>query len=112
MSGALENLGVQSLRRGGGKKSLHPHIIPCKRREAGCASAGTAARNERVGVSLIKKSVSSRFLTQRYFTYSTRVTVHPDASSCKMHSFLKKKKKIYLSTRVLEGVLTNVGEAV
>lgn len=40
----------------GAGKSLHPHIIPRKRREAGCVSAGTAAGNERVGVSLMKRT--------------------------------------------------------
>lgn len=39
------------------EKSLHPHIIPRKRREAGCVSAGTAARNEKVGVSLMKRMI-------------------------------------------------------
>lgn len=71
---ALENLGVQSLRRGGGRKSLHPHIIPRKRREAGCASAGTAARNQRVGVSLMKRALSSLGDLLRTVTC---VTVHP-----------------------------------
>lgn len=49
----------------GAGKRLHPHIIPCKRREAGCVSAGTAAWNEQVGVTLMKRLIS-QFLVWKY----------------------------------------------
>lgn len=54
MSGPLKILVYSHYGTG---KSLHPHIIPRKRREAGCVSTGTAARNERLGVSLMKSMI-------------------------------------------------------
>lgn len=54
MSGPLKILVYSHYGTG---KSLHPHIIPRKRREAGCVSTGTAARNEKVGVSLMKRMI-------------------------------------------------------
>lgn len=48
----------------GAGRSLHPHIILCKRREAGCVSTGTAARNEQVGVTLMKRLIS-QFLASK-----------------------------------------------
>lgn len=62
----------------GAGKSLHPHIIPCKKRETGCVSAGTAARNERVGVSLMK--------TLHFPKYSTRAK--PGVKSTPKHVVL------------------------
>lgn len=54
MSGPLKILVYSHYGTG---KSLHPHIIPRKRREAVCVSTGTAARNERVGVILMKRTL-------------------------------------------------------
>lgn len=58
----------------GAGKSLHPHIIPRKRREAGCVSAGTAARNERVRVTLMKRLILHFPVSAwKYSTYSVSV---------------------------------------
>lgn len=60
MSGPLKISVYSHYGRG---RSLHPHIIPRKRREAGCVSTGTAARNERV--SLMKRRFP-RFSLRRH----------------------------------------------
>lgn len=64
MSGPLKILVYSHYGTG---KSLHPHVIARKRSEAGCVSTGTAAGNERVGVSLMKRT-TPRFLTSKYST--------------------------------------------
>lgn len=67
MSGPLKILVYSHYGTG---KSLHPHIIPRKRREAGCVSAGTAARNERVGVSLMKRMILGFPVSYFYRVYT------------------------------------------
>lgn len=73
----------------GTRKSLHPHIIPRKRREAGCVSTGTAARNERVGFGLMKRMILFPwfFLPNILYTVRLLVSLHWD-TSCKLPCLL------------------------
>lgn len=73
MSGPLKILVYSHYGTG---KSLHPHIIPRKRREAGCVSTGTAARNERVGVSLMKRMFPPFLLWNIIHMSAIKCTVH------------------------------------